>query len=169
MKNTLSSHYFLNRYSYFIYFCFCAIFLVRTKLNNLVPTKDDITFFVIINVFYILWIFVYGTFHFSEQTKVSRVDYQTLRFTKGLNSTDITKSDIAQIFIQLIIYPTTRANPYKILVITKKGEKYRFIYIPKSKVSNSNSIDIFLQETEYFWGLADINTVHLSPNTLFCN
>ena len=113
--------------------------------------------------------FCLWNFSFQGTTKVSRVDYQTLRFTKGLNSTDITKSDIAQIFIQLIIYPTTRANPYKILVITKKGEKYRFIYIPKSKVSNSNTIDIFLQETEYFWGLADINTVHLSPNTLFCN
>ena len=170
MKNNISSHYLLNRYSYCLYFLVCAVFLARLKLNGWVFVKDEIVSFGIITFFYLLWIFVYGTFHFREQAKVSRVDYQTLKFAKGARIAEITKSDIAQIYIQKITNAKMRGLRYKVLVITKDGEKFRFTYV--SRVSNSASTDLvddFLSETENFWGLGDRSIMQLSPDVFFCN
>ncbi len=171
MKNTLSSNYLFNRYSYYTYFLFCAVFLIRIKLNNWLLISDDIKILVIINIFYFLWLFCYGSFHFKEQTKVTRIDYKTLKFVKGNKITEITKSDIDKIFIHKITGVKTGGNHwYKVLVITKSDEKYRFTYISKLKnLSSTDCIESFIYETENFWGLGDKNMICLSPDIFFCN
>ena len=42
MKNTLSSNYLFNRYSYYTYFLFYAVFLIKIKFNGWMLLKDDI-------------------------------------------------------------------------------------------------------------------------------
>ena len=171
MKKTLSSNYLLNRYSYYTYFLFYAVFLIRIKLNEWVLLKDDIKSLVIINIFYVLWFFCYGSFHFSDQTCVTRIDYRTLKFAKGRKAVEITKSDIDKIFIQKITgIKTGGKHWYKVLVITKDYEKYRFTYVSELKyISSSDWIESFIYETENFWGVADKNMIRKSPDIFFCN
>lgn len=162
MKRNLSSNYLLNRYSYCIYTPFCIFSLYCLK---------DAKLFIIITVFYISWIVFYGSFHFREQTKVERIDYQTLRFVKGGCITEITSSDIAKIYIQKIEAVIIRYyGGYKVLVMDKNNEKYRFTYIFElSDSSCPDLIDSFLYATENFWGLANRRMILLPPNILFCN
>ncbi len=88
MKRTLSSNYLLNRYSYCIYTPICIFSLYHLK---------DVKLFVVVTLIYFSWIVFYGTFHFSDQAKVERIDYQTLQFVKGSRITEIISSDIAKI------------------------------------------------------------------------
>ena len=170
MKNTLSSHYLLRRYSYWLYFLACGIFLLRLKSKAWILQADDVEIFAIISLFYFLWIFVYGTFHFREQAKVSRMDYNTLKFTKGGKNVEITKSDISKIYVQEIKWARTMRKWYKILLLAKDGEKFRFTYISGlSNSSKTGGVKDFLYITEDFWGLADNEMILESPDVFFGN
>lgn len=158
MKNTLSSNYLLNRYSYFIYFAFCAFFVVRMKLNGWIPIAEDVKSFCVLTLFFFLWNFVFSGFHFGEQAKVLRSSYDSLRFVKGMKSREVSKSDISRICVHRIhaITPGGR-RWYRILVTTKDNERYRFTYISKIQASSLNELENFLRVSENFWGLGAEN------------
>ena len=124
-----------------------------------------------VTLVYLSWIVFYGSFHFGDQTKVERIDYQTLRFVKGRRITEITSLDIAKIYIQKIeTVIMGYYEGYKVLVMDKNNEKYRFTYIFElSDSSCPDWIDSFLCATENFWGLADRGMMLLPPDILFCN
>lgn len=170
MKNTLSSNYFFKRYSYYIYLIICSILILKLEKQNWIFTSQDIKYFIVVTFLFFLWIFIFGSFHFNEQAKVSRIDYQTLQFVKGRRSFEITKSNIDQIYIQKINNHKMGQRWYKVLLITNDSKKFRFTYVSKlANFSNLSIIENFLNETENFWGLADKSRVRESPNFFFCN
>ena len=94
MAKTLSKNYLLNRYSYILFCIFIALYTVYLKTHAWRIRKDDIIVVCVVTLVFILWIFIYGSFHFNRQVKVERIDYQHLKITKFFESKILDQNDL---------------------------------------------------------------------------
>ena len=147
---------------------FRAAFFIL-KYNQIIVSISNFNFIIVFTFLYIVWIFVYGSFHFADQTQVYRNDHQTLLFKKGSKTVEIKKQDISTIYIQLIKNYKMGQVWFKILCISDDNQKYRFTHISSSMKLSNDIIEDFLQETENFWGIGNREKVFISPNFFFCN
>ena len=172
MAKTLSKNYLLNRYSYILFCIFIALYTVYLKTHAWRIRKDDIIVVCIVTLVFILWIFIYGTFHFNRQVKVERIDYRHLKITKFFESKILDQNDLEAVKFFRITDRKLGWTYYKVLMKTRYGELFGFSYQPeKSKKNDSLFYDVktFYEDTESFWGLITIDKVHMARNLLECN
>ena len=166
MNNQISKNYLLNRYNYLLYFVLLLILILKTvKENNQSINVETVIIFSSITLIFLIYNFIYNSFCFFDQVKVSRIDYNSVLIQKGFSQTTINKGDLKEIIFTVIVY--VRGNPfYKITMVDNKGEKYRFITTIKIfNIEKYYKTDEFLKNTENCWGLIDNKTQIICKNT----
>jgi len=169
--NKLSTNYLLNRYSYILYFIFVLVIFIYLRNIRWTIDVNIIIFFLIGTSIFFLWIFIYGSFHFSRQAEIERIDYQTLKIRKGFFTELITDKDIKRVKFYFLINYKMRSANYKVLLETTKGEFIGFTY----RIPGANQISIdcdvlqFFHDTENFWNMATLDKIERANNIFECN